>query len=68
MGDNCLGAEERAFHVDIHDAVPVFFAARFKSGIDQITGVVDENVELAELVEYLGGTGEDGGLGGYVHS
>ena len=59
MGDDRLGAEEGAFHVDIDDAIPVFFAARFKGRIDQVAGVVDEDVELAELVERAARAGED---------
>ena len=59
VGNDRLGAEEGAFHVDIDDAVPVLFAARFKGGIDQVASVVDEDVELAELVECAARAGED---------
>ena len=58
VGDDGFGAEEDAFGVDGHDSIPGFFGGFFEVVALDDAGVVDEDVDFAEVGE--------GGLDGAV--
>ena len=68
MGNGGLGAEKGAFHIDIDDAVPILFAAIFEGGVLEKSGVVDQDIELAEVGDGAIDAGAHRGFVGHVQS